>query len=115
MFIFYIFLLSFLLVFILLILSFLICFYYKSSLEKNSSFECGFDSLRIPHNSFRVRFFVICIIFLIFDVELCLLIPLIKIFIKIKMDVLYLISFFLFILILGSIYELNYGSIIWIK
>nr|WCQ78448.1 NADH dehydrogenase subunit 3 [Agriotes sp. GTI-106] len=82
--------------------------------EKSSPFECGFDpksSARIP---FSLQFFLIAVIFLIFDVEITLLLPLI-----ITMKVSSLISFstvmstFLFILLVGLYHEWKQGALDW--
>nr|YP_010414473.1 NADH dehydrogenase subunit 3 [Nepsalus decorillus]URT60561.1 NADH dehydrogenase subunit 3 [Nepsalus decorillus] len=84
--------------------------------EKNSPFECGFDpkcSARMP---FSLHFFLIAIIFLIFDVEIALLLP---IMIIMKMSNLYAwlmtSTFFIFILLVGLYHEWNQGALEWTK
>nr|QVM79211.1 NADH dehydrogenase subunit 3 [Pyrrhidium sanguineum] len=85
-----------------------------SDREKSSPFECGFDpksSARIP---FSLQFFLIAVIFLIFDVEITLLLPMI-VSMKINnlMNYLLIVSFFIIILIIGLIHEWNQGALEW--
>nr|WBR65463.1 NADH dehydrogenase subunit 3 [Layahima sp. 1 YZ-2022a] len=82
--------------------------------EKNSPFECGFDpkcSARMP---FSLHFFLIAIIFLIFDVEIALLLPVI-IIMKYSNMLIWLATsgFFLWILLIGLYHEWNQGALEW--
>nr|YP_010415151.1 NADH dehydrogenase subunit 3 [Tribolium freemani]URX54545.1 NADH dehydrogenase subunit 3 [Tribolium freemani] len=88
----------------------------KSTLdrEKSSPFECGFDpksSTRLP---FSLHFFLIAIIFLIFDVEITLLFPLI-ISLNFNNMMFYMPTLILFILILliGLFHEWKQGALDW--
>nr|ALO70903.1 NADH deshydrogenase subunit 3 [Scaphisoma boleti] len=82
--------------------------------EKISPFECGFDpksSARLP---FSIQFFLIAVIFLIFDVEITLLIPLILILKMTNLMIYFLIStFFIIILIIGLYHEWSQGALNW--
>nr|YP_009532929.1 NADH dehydrogenase subunit 3 [Eumantispa harmandi]AMW67936.1 NADH dehydrogenase subunit 3 [Eumantispa harmandi]AYG51264.1 NADH dehydrogenase subunit 3 [Eumantispa harmandi] len=82
--------------------------------EKNSPFECGFDPKSSARMPFSLHFFLIAIIFLIFDVEIALLLPSILTlnFSNINMWILSL-SFFIFILLLGLYHEWNQGALNW--
>jgi len=46
-----------------------------SSVEKLSAYECGFEPFEDARNSFDVRFYLIAILFLIFDIEIVFLFP----------------------------------------
>nr|QEL51250.1 NADH dehydrogenase subunit 3 [Carabus arvensis] len=82
--------------------------------EKNSPFECGFDpkdSARLP---FSLQFFLIAVIFLIFDVEIALLMPMIMIMkISNLFSWMYISFFFLLILLIGLYHEWNQGALNW--
>nr|ADO60402.1 NADH dehydrogenase subunit 3 [Hydraena sp. BMNH 840125] len=83
--------------------------------EKSSPFECGFDPKSSPRMPFSIHFFLIAVIFLIFDVEITLLIPLI-LTMKITNLFIYMciIMFFLMILLMGLYHEWNQGALTWV-
>nr|YP_010710242.1 NADH dehydrogenase subunit 3 [Dyscolus lucifuga]WCS91691.1 NADH dehydrogenase subunit 3 [Dyscolus lucifuga] len=82
--------------------------------EKNSPFECGFDPKNSARLPFSLQFFLIAVIFLIFDVEIALLMPMIMIM-KISNLISWLMVsfFFLFILLIGLYHEWNQGALNW--
>jgi NADH-ubiquinone oxidoreductase chain 3 len=74
--------------------------------EKNSPFECGFDPIKSARLPFSLRFFLLAIIFLIFDVEIVLLFPVLaRIFININLGGIIRCFLFLIILSLGLFHE----------
>nr|YP_009566976.1 NADH dehydrogenase subunit 3 [Cryptopone sauteri]QBB73599.1 NADH dehydrogenase subunit 3 [Cryptopone sauteri] len=73
--------------------------------EKNSSFECGFDPISNPRVPFSIQFFLISLMFLIFDIEITLLIPLIYSFMNFNFFMILSFLFFLLILILSIYFE----------
>nr|ALQ80043.1 NADH dehydrogenase subunit 3 [Reticulitermes labralis] len=82
--------------------------------EKSSPFECGFDpknSARLPFSS---RFFLVAVIFMIFDVEIALLLPMpITMTASNVKSWMLISSVFLLILIIGLYHEWNQGSLEW--
>nr|AMH85350.1 NADH dehydrogenase subunit 3 [Drosophila unipunctata] len=82
--------------------------------EKSSPFECGFDPKSSSRLPFSLRFFLITIIFLIFDVEIALILPMILIF-KFSNLLVWTSTSVIFILILliGLYHEWNQGMLNW--
>nr|VFU78831.1 NADH dehydrogenase subunit 3 [Proasellus ortizi] len=82
--------------------------------EKASPFECGFNPMSTSRLPFSLRFFIIAMIFLVFDVEIVLLIPLSSTWNVSNMNfwiLSYLVS--VVILLLGTMYEWSYGALSW--
>nr|WRO45253.1 NADH dehydrogenase subunit 3 [Majangella moultoni] len=82
--------------------------------EKSSPFECGFDPINSSRLPFSLRFFLIAIIFLIFDVEIALILPMTIITFSSNL-LIWMITSMLFLLILtiGLYHEWNQGSLEW--
>nr|QIV24711.1 NADH dehydrogenase subunit 3 [Eboraphyllus middletoni] len=82
--------------------------------EKSSPFECGFDpksSARLP---FSLQFFLIAIIFLIFDVEITLLLPMILMLsISNLFQLSLVVLIFILILLMGLFHEWKQGALNW--
>nr|AAU13940.1 NADH dehydrogenase subunit 3 [Bothropolys sp. SP-2004] len=108
--------LMFLLSLIIMTLASILSMKSNKDREKSSPFECGFspfNSARIP---FSLRFFLIAVIFLIFDVEITLLLPIPVITLMSNlMTLFFTLAVFVIILMLGLYYEWKKGALNWSK
>nr|YP_009732924.1 NADH dehydrogenase subunit 3 [Diaphorencyrtus aligarhensis]QHU77271.1 NADH dehydrogenase subunit 3 [Diaphorencyrtus aligarhensis] len=112
------FLFIFILMFILFILMFLNFILSKKSFkdrEKMSSFECGFDVASTNRLPFSLQFYLISVIFLIFDVEISLVLPYIFINYLNYFMLLNMMIYILLFLILGVYMEWLEGALKWFK
>nr|YP_009740556.1 NADH dehydrogenase subunit 3 [Paratonkinacris vittifemoralis]QID03518.1 NADH dehydrogenase subunit 3 [Paratonkinacris vittifemoralis] len=82
--------------------------------EKSSPFECGFDPKSSARMPFSLQFFLIAVIFLIFDVEIALILPIV-IILKTSNIMIWTMStmFFILILLMGLYHEWNQGALQW--
>lgn len=113
----YSFILKFVIIFLLLgLLLFIISFFFvyqKPTSEKVSAYECGFNPFGDARNKFEVRFYLVAILFIIFDLELLFLFPWIISFNTICLLGIWIMIFFLFLLTIGFIYEWHEGALDW--
>nr|UYB78463.1 NADH dehydrogenase subunit 3 [Alectorobius mimon] len=82
--------------------------------EKNSPFECGFDPFSLTRQPFSLRYFMISIIFLIFDIEIVILLPIPLLNNHMNTLLISEISLIIMLIMLGLLYEWKNGMIQWL-
>lgn len=85
----------------------------KPDSEKLSSYECGFEPFSDARGQFDVRFYLVSILFIIFDLEIAFLFPWAVALGKIGMFGFWSMIVFLAILTVGFIYEWKKGALEW--
>ena len=83
--------------------------------EKLLTYECGEDAIGTPWVKFNIRFYVVALIFLIFDVEIVLLIPWALVYKEFGFGGFLVGAIFLFLLGLGMAYEWRKGDLEWAR
>ena len=81
--------------------------------EKLSAYECGFDPFDDARSTFDVRFYLVAILFIIFDLEIAFLFPWAVSLGNIGIVGFISMMIFLFILTIGFIYEWKKGALDW--
>jgi len=86
---------------------------HKPDAAKNSPYECGFEAFEDSRMKFDVRYYLVAILFIIFDLEIAFLFPWAIVLDKIGLFGLIAMGVFLGILVIGFIYEWNKGALEW--
>ncbi len=81
--------------------------------EKLSPYECGFEAFEDARMKFDVRFYLVAILFIIFDLEIAFLFPWAVVLDQIGGVGLIAMTLFLGILVIGFIYEWKKGALEW--
>jgi len=81
--------------------------------EKLSPYECGFEAFEDSRMKFDVRYYLVAILFIIFDLEIAFLFPWAVVLKQIGMAGFWAMVVFLGILVIGFIYEWKKGALEW--
>ena len=81
--------------------------------KKNSPYECGFEPFEDARGKFDVRYYLVAILFIIFDLEIAFLFPWAIVLDEIGMFGFAAMMLFLGILVVGFVYEWKKGALEW--
>jgi NADH-quinone oxidoreductase subunit A len=88
----------------------------KHTAIKDSAYECGVPSEGVVHTRFSVKFYVTALLFMLFDLEIVILVPwtfIYREFLHQHIAIVGPILFFIFVLVLGLVYEIRKGALEW--
>lgn len=85
----------------------------RPSAEKNSPYECGFEAFEDARMRFDVRYYLIAILFIVFDLEIAFLFPWAVVFKELGAQAIVAMTIFLAILVVGFVYEWKKGALEW--
>ena len=85
----------------------------KPDAAKLSPYECGFEAFENARMKFDVRYYLVAILFIIFDLEIAFLFPWAIVLDDIGMFGFVAMMIFLFVLVIGFVYEWQKGALEW--
>ncbi len=86
---------------------------HRPGREKNSPYECGFEAFEDTRMKFDVRYYLVAILFIIFDLEIAFLFPWAVVLQEIGLFGFLAMMLFLGVLVVGFIYEWKKGALEW--
>ena len=86
---------------------------HNPNAEKLSEYECGFPAFEDPRSQFDVRFYLIAILFIVFDLEIAFVFPWALVFRELGVFGLVEMGVFLTLLVIGFIYVWKKGALEW--
>ncbi len=86
---------------------------FHDDAAKNSPYECGFEAFEDSRMKFDVRYYLVAILFIVFDLEIAFLFPWAVALDKLGMFGLVAMGIFLAVLVVGFIYEWKKGALEW--
>ena len=86
---------------------------HRPDAEKNSPYECGFEAFEDARMKFDVRYYLFAILFILFDLEIAFLFPWAVVLQEIGLFGFLAMMVFLFVLVVGFIYEWKKGALEW--
>jgi len=86
---------------------------HRPDSEKQSPYECGFEAFEDSRMKFDVRYYLVAILFIIFDLEIAFLFPWAVVLDEIGMFGFLSMMVFLGVLVVGFIYEWRKGALEW--
>jgi NADH-quinone oxidoreductase subunit A len=98
---------------LVLILSALVIAVRNPDPEKVSAYECGFNPFDDARMKFDVRFYLVSILFIIFDLEVAFLVPWAPAFGELSMAAFWSMMIFLAVLTIGFAYDWKKGALDW--
>ena len=98
---------------LVLILAAVVLAVRRPDAEKISAYECGFNAFDDARMKFDVRFYLVSILFIIFDLEIAMLFPWAVAFQHISMTAFWAMMVFLGVLTAGFAYEWKKGALEW--
>ena len=105
--------LTFLLCLLIYIASYFFAQDGEQNVDKTTPYECGFEAFGDARDSFDIKYYLLGIIFLIFDLELIFLLPWSVCITKLNILGIFSMLFFIIILTAGFIFEWKKGSLDW--
>ena len=86
---------------------------HRPDSEKNSPYECGFEAFEDARMKFDVRYYLVAILFILFDLEIAFLFPWAVVIQEIGLAGFWAMMLFLFVLLVGFVYEWKRGALEW--